>query len=378
MIKSTLRIDQFLPSFTCYDAISNESKLLQKFLRSKGYQSDIFVDENHRESGTKKFSQYSSYYDPKNIMINHFSIGTSLNFELSQFKSFKITRFHHITPPDFLLNAGMEYTRNQCLLGYSQIPLVKRNTDYYWATSFYNEFFLKKHAFVKGEVVPVLRNYADLLNKKIEASLAEKMVKNKRIKIIFVGRVTPHKGQANLILLMKRLKDFLPVPCQLVITGKQDPSYTENVILKMARDLGLSVEKNLKSNSLDKDILLFNSVTEEELATLYYYSDIFCSLSDHEGFGVPYVEAMSFNLPIITQPIEAALEICGDVAFYVDGQAIDDETFFSIKNMILDPGIRKIGAYKSRAQAKKFGWEKIQEKLEKSFNTLLKIYEKTI
>jgi len=40
-------------------------------------------------------------------------------------------------------------------------------------------------------------------------------------------------------------------------------------------------------------------VSDPELASCYHDADVFLSMSEHEGFAVPLVESMAFDLPVV-------------------------------------------------------------------------------
>jgi len=53
-------------------------------------------------------------------------------------------------------------------------------------------------------------------------------------------------------------------------------------------------------------------VTDEELFGWYRAANAYVSLSEHEGFGVPLIEAMAFDLPVIAYASSAVSETLGE------------------------------------------------------------------
>ncbi len=58
-------------------------------------------------------------------------------------------------------------------------------------------------------------------------------------------------------------------------------------------------------------------IAEQELALLYNYADVFLNTSCGEGFGLPVVEAMASELPLIVHDSTAMPELTGDTALKV-------------------------------------------------------------
>lgn len=181
--------------------------------------------------------------------------------------------------------------------------------------------------------------------------------------ILFVGTLQPRKNISKLIeaysiLLHKavkqdknRIKDT-----QLVIAGKKGWLYED--ILAAPRKYG--VEDNV--NFLDY-------VTDEHLPLLYKHALCFVLPSLYEGFGLPILEAMNNDCPVIAGNISSMPEAGGDAALYVDpGNATDIAQ--KIEKLISDEKLRRDLIEKGRKQVKKFSWQKAaKETLEIIKNT---------
>src|SRR5262249_23328872 len=101
--------------------------------------------------------------------------------------------------------------------------------------------------------------------------------------VLFVGRIAPGKGHPALLATFHVLKTYLRPDAHLIIVGGIDvPSY-QRALHTYASELGLT------------DVMWGGRVTDAELAAIYRRASVFVSLSAHEGFGLPLVEAMSFG-----------------------------------------------------------------------------------
>ena len=85
----------------------------------------------------------------------------------------------------------------------------------------------------------------------------------------------------------------------------------------------------------------------------------------HKGFGIPLLEAMNCNIPIISSNTTSLPEVCGEASIYVDPNSVD-----SIKNGLLNISenkkLRSELVEKGRLQREKFSWENTSDKLWKS------------
>jgi glycosyltransferase involved in cell wall biosynthesis len=102
--------------------------------------------------------------------------------------------------------------------------------------------------------------------------------------LITLGRLVPRKAVDQLVELTGRLRDR-GQSVQLLVLGS-GPSGDE--LRQQATDLGLA-----------DNIHFYGHVEESEKLRLLSISDIFLSTSQHEGFGLIFLEAMASGLPII-------------------------------------------------------------------------------
>jgi len=128
--------------------------------------------------------------------------------------------------------------------------------------------------------------------------------------IIFVGERRPHKNIPNLIQAFKILKNYLHDNIKLVIIGKKYLNY--DVPESMINDAGAG------------QIVIADSVTDEELAIFYQQARLLILPSYYEGFGFPLIEAMSMGLPVIAANNTSMIEVVGNAGLLVDPDSPDD------------------------------------------------------
>ncbi|MGD9201471.1 MAG: glycosyltransferase family 1 protein [Chitinispirillia bacterium] len=83
-----------------------------------------------------------------------------------------------------------------------------------------------------------------------------------------------------------------------------------------------ALEKKHDLPDINPDFLFFDDMSRYSYHRQQAAGLIFCSL--HEGLGLPVIEAMEYNCPLILSDIPSLREICADAAFYVNPEDISN------------------------------------------------------
>lgn len=118
-------------------------------------------------------------------------------------------------------------------------------------------------------------------------------------------------------------------------------------------------EGNTKNTS---SIKWLGRVSDEELRMYYRNAQAFIYPSLYEGFGIPAIEAMELDCPIIVSDIPVMHEVCGDAALYIDPYSEEDMAQ-GIKAILLNEELREELKNKARKQLRFYSWEKSAQKL---------------
>jgi glycosyltransferase involved in cell wall biosynthesis len=121
-----------------------------------------------------------------------------------------------------------------------------------------------------------------------------------RTNILFVGRVIDNKCQHDLIRAFAHLRRFDSSARLLLVGGydEREPYYQTLVRLIEERDLR-------------GDVFFAGKVDDSYLHAYYRTADLYFSMSEHEGFGVPFIEAMWFDVPVLAYRSSAVPETLG-------------------------------------------------------------------
>lgn len=121
-----------------------------------------------------------------------------------------------------------------------------------------------------------------------------------QLDLLFVGRIVPHKGHLHLLRTLSALRAG-GVDARLFMVGAQGPLPFMQTLFRLRKRLGL-----------ESSAILTGSVSDAELAAHYESADVYLSLSEHEGFGIPVLEAMRSGVPVIAYSAGAVAEVLGN------------------------------------------------------------------
>lgn len=179
-------------------------------------------------------------------------------------------------------------------------------------------------------------------------SLTQKEIREKYTKgqpyFFYVGAVHPRKNVQGLITAFDIFKEKTKASHQLLIGGR---FAWQTGAVKTAYD-------NAKHQ---KDIQFLGFVEEEELPKLIGSAFSFVYVSFFEGFGLPLLEAMECEVPIITSNISSMPEVAEDAAILVNPHN-ENEIVNAMLQYFENEDIRKEKIEKGRLQKEKFNWDR--------------------
>ncbi|MGM0407574.1 MAG: glycosyltransferase family 4 protein [Bacteroidota bacterium] len=174
---------------------------------------------------------------------------------------------------------------------------------------------------------------------------------------IFVGALSPRKNVTNLLLAFDHFKEITKSNLRLVIVGE-----------KMFKTK--TTENTYRSLKYKDDIVFTGRKSPLELKNLYGSALALTFVPYFEGFGIPILEAMNCNIPVITSNMTSMPEVAGDAALYAYPFSVDSivEAMIKVYN---DPYLRKQIIEKGKLQRKNFSWDKTADKFWKSIEKVI-------
>jgi glycosyltransferase involved in cell wall biosynthesis len=122
------------------------------------------------------------------------------------------------------------------------------------------------------------------------------------VNFLFVGRIAPNKKIEDHIKLAEHYKRYVDAYYRFIFVGKYDavPRYYATIRALMS-DYQLLHER----------FLFTGPVPDEDLAVYYRRAAVYISLSEHEGFCAPLLEAMATDVPVLAYAAAAVPETLG-------------------------------------------------------------------
>lgn len=292
---------QLLPTFAGKDAIGNEAAILARAFYGSGYETSIISEWFSLEAvESVPVECFIGERDvDADIVLYHHSTASNLIEHFIHSSGIKILRYHNVTPPSFFSGFSL-FAENRCSRGLSQLKRISSDVDLCIADSEFNKNDLLKLGFTCPiEVVPVAIPFEDYEGDP-DRKLYSKLKDQPGTKILFVGRIAPNKCQEDVICAFYYYKKRYDPLAKLYIVGGYgaDDRYYASLV-QYVEKMGL------------EDIVFTGSVPLSSLIAFYRGSDMFLCQSEHEGFCVPLVEAMLFDLPIVAYDSTAVGETMG-------------------------------------------------------------------
>lgn len=278
-------LHQFLTGATAGDAITGQAFLIRDWLRALGYKSEIFALYVH-ESAANEIKPLSDYKHGRNETwaIYHHSIGSDVPQFLSRQPLTLLLIYHNITPAEFFTQVDPRWAV-LARKGLEQLHDLRDQTGMALADSEFNELDLTAAGYQATSVLPITLRQ-DHFEEPVNA-ITKAKIRRSGPNLLFVGRFAPNKKQEDLVKLMAHVDRIIPTARLHLIGSRWDVGY-DKYVEQMAAELGLS-----------DNVLVTGKISHQDLLTYYRSADLYISMSEHEGFGVPLIESMYCKLPVL-------------------------------------------------------------------------------
>jgi glycosyltransferase involved in cell wall biosynthesis len=297
------RIDQVVHVLAGHDAIGTHMLETRRVLRAMGFASDIYAGATQREvqHEARLLDQMPNSGRDDTWLLFHHSIGSAVADAVMRRPERKILDYHNITPAS-LVRRWAPWVRAELELGREQLRALAPATHFGIAHSRFSEVELRAAGCPRTAVVAPFTDLGRTDAAPPEAETPGPMRPVRRgADWLFVGRISPHKAQHDLIKALACYRRCYDHEARLVLVGTSLGEQYPRALERFAARLGLA-----------DAVVMAGVVTDDMLATYYRSSDVFVCASDHEGFCVPIVEAMHHGLPVVAYDAAAVGETVGN------------------------------------------------------------------
>jgi glycosyltransferase involved in cell wall biosynthesis len=342
-------VHQLTPNFGLGDAIGNHVRALRALLRGWGYASDVYAQHiDQRLAGDARFyTRYRDVSHPDNVVIFHFSIGSELTGLFAGLGDRRVLLYHNITPPEYFVGVNARVA-DRCRRGRWELRRLATVTDLALGVSEFNRQELEAEGFRRTGVLPILVDWGQYATPpvgRLEAAYGGDRI------LLHVGRIAPNKRIEDLLKTFHFYRGLDPGRRLVLVGSAVDTEGYLAACQKLAAELGV----------LDR-VVFTGPVSQAELCAYYRLADAYLSMSEHEGFCVPLLEAMHFGVPIVAY---ASTGVPGTLGG--SGVLVADKDFPAVAELlhrvVSDPALRAAVVAGQRARLRAFAAEPIGAQL---------------
>jgi glycosyltransferase involved in cell wall biosynthesis len=322
-------INQWVPAAHRGDAIGDSARRVRDLLRTMGHEAELYalaIDDDLR-------SEVRPFSDPAarcgDLTILHYALPSPMTASFASLGGGRVLQYHNVTPAAFFAPYDSRLFR-LASLGRQELATLVGHVDLALGDSAYNRQELQSLGFEAAGVFPIAVD-TGRITQPAERPALEDVLEDGKVNFLFVGRIAPNKKIEDHIRLAEVYKRYVDTHYRFIFVGRNDvvPQY-----YSMIR--GLIAEYRM----LNDRFVFTGPVPDAELAIYYRHAAVYISLSEHEGFGVPLVEAMAADVPVLAyaaaavpdtlagagvqfapKDLEIAAELLGALAFDDDLRA---------------------------------------------------------
>jgi L-malate glycosyltransferase len=322
-------VNQWVPAAHRGDAIGDSARHVRKLLHRLGHESEIYaltIDDD-MAAEVQPFSDTSSRRG--DLTIFHFALPSEMTAAFASLDGGRILQYHNVTPAAFFAPYDASLFR-LAALGRQELATLAGSVDLALGDSEYNRRELESLGFGPTGVFPIAVD-TSRITRPVRLPALETILDERFVNFLFVGRIAPNKKIEDHIRLAEYYKRYVDSHYRFIFVGRYDvvPRYY-SMIRALMTDFRL----------LNERFIFTGPVPDEELAVYYRRAAVYISMSEHEGFCVPLLEAMAADVPIMayaaaavpdtlggagvqleTKNLEYAAELLGSLAFDDDLRA---------------------------------------------------------
>jgi glycosyltransferase involved in cell wall biosynthesis len=295
-----MKIHQWVPAAHRLDAVGDSARRMRSVLRAQGHESEIYaltIDEDLQGDVLPWTEEDTRRAD---ITIYHYALPSPLTAPFARLDSARVLLYHNITPAHFFapFDAAVFRLARQ---GREELATLVGIPDLALGVSEFNRSELESMGFERTGVLPLAVDL-DRLRNAPDRPAIRRMLTDDWANILFVGRIVPNKKIEDHIFMAEHYKRYVDARYRFIFVGRQDimPRY-----YAMVRGL---IDR---FQMLPERFVFTGPLGDEELAAVYRSSHAYVSLSEHEGFCAPLVEAMAMDVPVLAYAAGAVPETLG-------------------------------------------------------------------
>ncbi|HSD28933.1 MAG TPA: glycosyltransferase family 4 protein [Vicinamibacteria bacterium] len=288
------RAHQVLGALHPGDAVGREALAIRGHLRAAGYESEVFAGFVDPRLGpeARPLRDHPARDGADAACLYHFSPGSPAGQVALQARGPLGVVYHNVTPVRFFAGWSDESARLAARAD-GELRELARRASLGLAKSAFSRRDLEAAGFAESSVLPFVHDPGP---PPARSPVFERLYADGRRHVLAVGRLAPNKRLEDVLRAFALLQRG-PIPrSRLLLVGEEGLRTYADALRDLARALRL------------RDVVFCGRVEEGELRSAYALADVLLSLSEHEGYGVPLVEAMLAGVPVVAYDAGAVAE----------------------------------------------------------------------
>jgi glycosyltransferase involved in cell wall biosynthesis len=304
-------IHQFVPMLHRHDAVGEHTRALRDRLGAAGVDTRIYTEKPDPGTvdETRPFLAYAEEAEPGDVLVYQFATESVMARWLAARREPLVINYHSATPPEYFIpwNNGIARLQVQSL---QELADIAPRADLGIAVSEFDAGELREAGCASTVVIPVANiAYPPVGPDPMTVARLERERQSRgpAASWLSVGRMAPNKGHQDALAALFVARMTTDPGARLTLVGApSEPNYA-HALRRYVHSLGLS-------DSVD----FVSGLDDVQLAAYYRAADVLVMVSEHEGFGVPLIEAMTHGLPVVAYDAGAVGEILGDAGVLLD------------------------------------------------------------
>jgi len=293
-------INQWVPAAHKGDAIGDSARRVRSLLRAMGHESDVYAltIDDELQSDVRPFSDPSGGRGA--LTIFHYALPSPMTAAFASLRSGRALQYHNVTPAAYFAPYDPALFR-LASIGRQALRTLVEHVALALGDSDYNRRELEAMGFSRTGVFPIAVDTARV-TQRVQRPALESILDDGLVNFLFVGRIAPNKKIEDHIRLAELYKRNVDAYYRFIFVGRCDvvPRYY-SMIRALMSELRL----------LNDRFIFTDAIPDEELAIYYRHAAVYISLSEHEGFCAPLVEAMAADVPVLAYAAAAVPDTLG-------------------------------------------------------------------
>jgi glycosyltransferase involved in cell wall biosynthesis len=293
-------VHQLLPAAQPRDAITGQAFAWRDLLRGWGHRSEIVAEHVHRDlvDTVRALDRDGRRLAAEGAIVLRYALWSpTVDVALATGAPVALC-YHNITPGELLRDFNPTVA-GLCDRGREALTLFQGRVETLIADSSFNAAELREAGLGEATVIPLL----------LELPLAvQRRRPNREPIVLTVGRIVPNKRLEDVVKAFTLYQRHRAPDASLVVVGSDlgFESYRHALDVLVAR-IGA------------RRVRFTGPISSEARDAWYRSADVYLSMSVHEGFCAPLIEAIAHGVPVVARAAGAVPETLGDAGIVLDG-----------------------------------------------------------